>query len=97
MDSRLIELDGQTTERCVMFANALVRRYANGETPQSLAFSSHGMEKDELGQARAKMAECILAVWLSRRRCVQAACRGKPVRFIGVNRPDLTVGISSGR
>ena len=64
MDLRPIKLDEQITERCVTFANALVRRYANGETPQSLAFSSHGMEKDQLGQARAKMAECILAVWL---------------------------------
>jgi hypothetical protein len=61
---KLIELDRATTERCVQFGHAIVQRYAAGETPRSLAVSSHGAESNPRVQARAKMAECILAVWL---------------------------------
>lgn len=64
MGTNLFELDAQTTERCVQFGRDIVAGYERGDFPRSLAFSSHGVERDPEAQAKAKMAECIMALWL---------------------------------
>jgi hypothetical protein len=57
----IITLDRPTTDRCVEHGQQAVRDYADGRADRSLAFSSHGAERDAKLQAASKMAECILA------------------------------------
>ena len=64
MAMKPIELDRATTARCVQRGEAMARAYERGDYPQSLAVSSHGMEKNPKALAAAKMAECILAIAL---------------------------------
>jgi hypothetical protein len=59
--AELITLDRATTDRCVEYGHQAVRDYEAGRADRSLAFSSHGAERNPKLQAESKMAECILA------------------------------------
>jgi hypothetical protein len=64
MDSNHITLPPETIKKCWNFARDIVAQYERGQSPNSLAYSSHGAERNIRLQAQAKGAECAFASWL---------------------------------
>lgn len=58
----MIELPLELAQKCDDFAQRLVAHYAQGGSPQSRAFSSHGAESNPLLLCEAKVGECVFAL-----------------------------------
>jgi hypothetical protein len=58
-----MRLSPELYDRCLQWGNELADHYARGGSPQSRAYSSHGMEADPIGLSKSKAAECVFALF----------------------------------